>query len=802
MTTKHQGSSSELAADSIPDHESVEHHVFRDAMDRDLPFDDSIVRRFFWATLTWLVISTVVGTYATALKIAPELVTDPRIAFGRIEPVHKHLMLFGLLANAVFAMVYYSVQRLCERPMFSWGLSRLHFWSWQILIAAGALTMPLGVTGSPAFAHWQWPIDVSIAISWIALFGVNVALTIAKRRSPISYISIWFYGAAIVVVSVIELLALIQMDANGWTSSPWTSGVSNAALASFHSHNLFMFMVTVPLLGAMYYFVPKMVGQPISNYPLAIVHFWSLTLIALWVAPRNLHYTAMPEWVTSVGMLTGIAILMPSIAGVVIGWQTIASGPTEKRSQASTRFVQASLLFYLAYIVLSTLQSFKVVDAAVHYTAWTSGMFYLWAIGFASMMVIGIFYWLIPQIFQTPLVYPGLAKFHFYVTAAATTLTILSALMAGVIESNYLLSLDQNGNLSNPEFQGVLPKVADAWLYGALGVTIYAGGLFFLVVNAIATWANQPAVYSKSRPHPIVDPPGTLPPVASEVSVLENQSGRTLDGVPVLDFARRIDRIRQLQWHDRFERLPRRIMVPILIVTLLAFSVEVLPMYFMAQSDAAANRHLSLTPLEQIGRQIYRREGCVSCHSQTVRPLVAETKRYGAPSDRLEFAHDNPTLWGDRRIGPDLARQGGVNESLWHWNHLIDPRSINEHSVMPRFEHLTRAAFDLSKVDEARLEAKQLDGATLTGEGGKTNSEIANAIALEITRQAEAVAADIVSQGGPLSTAGVLTIESEATALISYLQRLGNPASITPSAETPPVTNQSEDVASTEATIQ
>lgn len=763
-------------------------------------YDHSIVRRFFWATLTWFLVSTAIGVYAIFLTLAPETGTNPDAAYGRIKPLHLNVTSFGLFANAAFTFIYYSLPSLCGRPMHSRAVSRLHFWSWQMLVAAGAIMVPMGLDGLPAGAsRWQWPIELGFAFSWTALFGLHVAKTIAERRIKIAYVSIWFSLASIIVVSMVLCFGVIRQLGLD-QSAGLTAGVGDAAWMSFHHNQLMTFMVIAPLMGAMYYFVPKMVERPLANYPLAIVHFWTFCLVALWIGPRDLHYTVMPQWVTSAGMLAGILFLMPSLAGIAVGWQTIASGTGRLRNQAAVRFVTVGLVFYFVAIVLSTLQSFKSIDAIVHYTSWVDGTDSLWAMGFGSMMVIGIFYWLIPKIFQSPMPFPILASAHLYLATAATLMMVMGFLIAGGVESRYLMSLDEIGNLANPEFQGVLAKTVDLRWCSVLGGVLYAAGLVLMVVNAVGAWAGRPAVYQKFRETSDSvslkseqgDAPernGILSPVVQSEDLA---GGPAFDDVPVLDLARRLDQWRRLGWHERYERFPSRMALPIVATVLLAAVVLVLPSMSIARGDMISVSDAGLTPLEQIGRDIYRREGCVSCHSQTVRPLVAETKRYGAPSERLDFAGDQPVLWGRRRIGPDLARQGGANTSLWHWNHLTDPRSINEKSVMPSFEHLRRSGFS----DGSGKGAAIVDG---DPSAEKIDPDWPDQL---IDFQSQLVAADIVSMGGPISTDGVMTFNSEAVALIAYLQRLGNPPMVVPKSETVDPASQSDPMSQSDLASQ
>ena len=695
-----------------------------------LILDDGIVRRFFWATLAWLLIVTGIGVYAAVLKIAPEIVTDARFAFGRINPVHSAMAVYGLLANAVFALVYHSTQRLCGRRMYSWGLSRLHFWSWQMVTLLSSLGPLGGLDSSRLSAESQWPLDAALAVSWIGFFGVNMTLTITRRKTSVAYVSLWFYGASLIVLAFSQLLAIVCHPLAPWTAWPHAVGIASAAATWFQADQVRSFLVIGPLLGAMYYYIPKMVGRPLANYPLAILHFWTLTFLTLWAWPRQIHYSVLPEWVISIGSLAGVALLMPSLAGVVVGWRTIRSDGGASRRDPAVRFVAASLIFYAAWIVLSTLTSLPRFNAAVQYTEWVSAMTHLWSVGFASLLLIGLLYYLAQQIFQTELASRRLATSHFYLAVLSVGLFLVPSFIAAMTQSNYLMSLDgETGNLQHAEFQGVLGRSVPTWFFAAIGGAAFGFGVLLMVINFLRTWGRCPNVYADS-----------VATASPAVSIASPARVDRLDGVPVLEVARRFEQWGQLDWHQRCEQLPRRIFVPIAAATMAAAAVLLLPCWFLSRQDVDLMANADYTPLQLLGRDIYRREGCVSCHSQTVRPLVAETKRYGAPSARLDFANDQPTLWGRRRIGPDLAREGGTRTSLWHWQHLRDPRAVNQRSVMPSFEHLVDRPIDFDDL-QSPLDAGSPPAA-------------------DAAREAEEIAADIVSQGGPLSTGGVLTLNS------------------------------------------
>ena len=334
-------------------------------------YDDKVVRQFAFATAIWGVIAMGVGVWLAFLLVMPALGFDlPYLSFGRLRPLHTNAAVFAFAGNAIFAAVYYSSQRLLKARMYSDKLSAFHFWGWQAIIVAAAVTLPLGITQSKEYAELEWPIDVAITVIWIA-FAVNLFGTIARRRERHIYVAIWFYIATIVTVAILHVFNNLVIPAGLFKSYPIYAGVQDAFMQWWYGHNAVAFVLTTPFLGLMYYFLPKAANRPVFSYKLSILHFWSLVFIYIWAGPHHLHYTALPEWAATLGMLFSVMLWMPSWGGMINGlltlrgaWHTVAEDPVLK-------FFVVGITFYGMATFEGPMLSIKSVNALSHYTDWT-----------------------------------------------------------------------------------------------------------------------------------------------------------------------------------------------------------------------------------------------------------------------------------------------------------------------------------------------------------------------------------------------------------------------------------------------
>ena len=731
-------------------------------------YDDDIVRKFAAATLLWGVVGTVAGLLVALLLVMPKMLGELQwLSFGRLRPLHTNAAIFAFAGNAIFAAVYYSTQRLCKARMWSDALSRLHFWGWQLIIVLAAVTLPLGITQGKEYAELEWPIDLLIAVVWLGFFGVNFLMTLINRRERHMYVALWFYIATIVTVTVLHVFNNLVLPLDLVKSYPVYAGVQDAFMQWWYGHNAVAFFLTTPFLGLMYYFLPKAANRPVFSYKLSIIHFWSLVFIYIWAGPHHLHYTALPEWASSLGMLFSLMLWMPSWGGMINGLLTLRGAWHKVASDPVLKFFVVGVTFYGMSTFEGPMLSIKSVNGLSHYTDWTIAHVHSGALGWNGMMTFGMIYWLLPRLFQTKLWSEKAASLHFWIGTIGILLYIVPIYIAGLTQGLMWRAMDEMGNLMYPEFVEAITAIMPMWWLRVVGGILYVGGVVLMAVNFVMTWMARPAKYEV----PVYQAPrlSRMAPAEAGPGVSE------LQNAPVLNAAKWLDVWSRMQWHRRWERLPVRFTVLTTLAVVVASLFEIIPTFLIRSNIPTIATVKPYTPLELAGRDIYIAEGCYNCHSQMVRPMVAETKRYGEYSKPGEFIYDHPFQWGSRRIGPDLAREGGNKQtSLWHWQHLENPPLLVEGSVMPTYVHLLETPIDFDKIAD-RVHAAYKLGAPYDRELTES-AEMAR-------QQAEQIAADIVSEGGTVRRGDVMALESQAVALIAYLQRLGTDLNAPPEAE-------------------
>ncbi|MEM6780123.1 MAG: cytochrome-c oxidase, cbb3-type subunit II, partial [Planctomycetota bacterium] len=400
--------------------------------------------------------------------------------------------------------------------------------------------------------------------------------------------------------------------------------------------------------------------------------------------------------------------------------------------------------------------SVKAVNGLTHYTDWTIAHVHSGALGWNGMLTFGMLYWMVPRLFQTKLWSVKAASIHFWIATIGILVYIVPIYVAGLTQGLFWRAMDSTGQLVYPDFVETISAIKPMWWLRVLGGMLYVGGVLLMAVNYFKTWQSRPATY---------DVPTFRAPRLEKIADYRDPAGESeLKAAPVLGMAQKLDVWSKMGWHRRWERLPLRFTVLTVTAVVVASLFEIIPTFLIRSNVPTIASVQPYTPLELAGRDIYVAEGCYNCHSQMIRPMVAETKRYGEYSKAGEFVYDHPFQWGSRRIGPDLAREGGKQSSLWHWLHLENPQAVNEASSMPAFEHLLDTAIDFDKITD-RVWAAQMLGAPY-------DDELENAPELA-RQQAEVIAADIVSQGGPIRRGQLMTLDSQAVALIAYLQRIG-----------------------------
>ncbi len=756
----------------------------------EFSYDDAIVRKFMLATMIWGVVGMLVGLIIALQLAAPQLNFGLSfLSFGRLRPLHTNAVIFAFAGNAVFTAVYYSTQRLCKCRMWSDLLSKLHFWGWQLIIVAAAITLPLGITQGKEYAELEWPIDLAIAVVWLGFFGTNFFMTLVKRRERHMYVALWFYIATIVTVTMLHVfnniwipVGLVHLFKTGSMPSPELlmksypvyAGVQDAFMQWWYGHNAVAFFLTTPFLGLMYYFLPKAADRPVYSYRLSIVHFWSLVFIYIWAGPHHLHYTALPVWASSLGMLFSVMLWMPSWGGMINGLLTLRGAWHKVAADPVLKFFVIGVTFYGMSTFEGPMLSIKTVNSLSHYTDWTIAHVHAGTLGWNGFMTFGMIYWLAPRLFQTELASKKLVAAHFWTGTIGMLLYIIPIYVAGITQGLMWRAFDQNGTLAFPDFVDTVMRLMPFYWARALGGTLYLAGVIIGVVNILMTWMHRPKTYEV--------PVQRAPALAKAYNPGgEEQSESRVSAV--IGTGHKLDKLSQAAWHRRWERLPMRFTLFVLIAVVVASLFEIVPLYAI-RSNVPINAAVKpYTPLELAGRDVYVSEGCYNCHSQMIRPIFAETVRYGQYSKAGEFVYDHPFQWGSRRIGPDLAREGGKQANWWHLLHFQDPRAVNQRSIMPSFPALLGARINFEEI-QSRVHAMAMLGVPY---GGSMENAAEQAQA-----QARLIAEDTILQAGgyaqmpadmweaingttPASRDEAVEALSQrkVIALIAYLQRMG-----------------------------
>jgi len=729
-------------------------------------YDDAIVRKFLLATFIWGLVGMSVGLLIALQLANPMFNTDlPWLSFGRLRPLHTNAVIFAFVGNAFFTGCYYSSQRLLKARMYSDFLSRFHFWGWQAIIVAAAITLPLGFTQTKEYAELEWPIDIAITVVWVA-FLVNLVGTMVKRRERHLYVAIWFYVASIVTVAMLHIFNNLSIPAGAFKSYSIYAGVQDAFMQWWYGHNAVAFLLTTPFLGLMYYFLPKAAERPIFSYKLSILHFWSLIFIYIWAGPHHLHYTALPEWAATLGMIFSVMLWMPSWGGMINGLLTLRGAWHKVVEDPILKFFVVGITAYGMATFEGPMLSVKTVSALAHYTDWIIAHVHTGALGWNGFITFGMMYWLLPRVFQTPLYSRKAAELHFWIASFGVVLYVVSIYTAGVTQGLMWRAFDETGRLAYPDFVETVVRLLPMYWVRVAGGSLYIIGMLLLGWNVLMTWRRRPAQYEE----PVVTAAPLSPRYAEPVPGLV-PAGATRQSM--------LGRFTALDWHRKWERMPVFFTAMTLVAVVVASLFEILPTFLIRSNVPTISSVAPYTPLELAGRDIYIREGCVNCHSQMIRPLRHETERYGEYSKPGESVYEHPFLWGSRRIGPDLARVGGKYPHLWHVRHMEDPQAITAMSIMPAYPGMISTPLDFERIQRA-VDAFVMLGVPY-GDAVNNAPDLARA-------QAAGIAAEIEAQGGP----GGLG-DKEIVAMVAYLQRLGTDATQTPVATASAPTSQSEE---------
>lgn len=702
-------------------------------------YDNGIVKKFAYATILWGIVGMLVGIIAASQLAFPEFFNDhlgfKYISFGRIRPLHTNAVIFAFVGNALFMGVYYSLQRLLKARMWSDMLSKINFWGWQFIIVCAAVTLPLGYTTSKEYAELEWWIDILIALIWV-VFGLNMMMTIVKRRVKHLYVAIWFYIATFVTVAILHIFNSFEIPVSFMKSYSWYAGVQDALVQWWYGHNAVAFFLTTPFLGLMYYFVPKAANRPVYSYRLSIIHFWALIFIYIWAGPHHLLYTALPDWAQSLGVVFSIMLIAPSWGGMLNGLLTLRGAWDRVRDDVTLKFMVVALTAYGMATFEGPLLSLKNVNMIAHYSDWIVAHVHVGGLGWNGMLIFGMLYYLFPKMFQTKIYSKSMANTHFWIATLGIILYAVPMYVAGWMQGLMWREFAADGTLQYKDFLETVTELRPYYILRTLGGVLYISGAILMAYNLIKT-ARQ-GVFIKNE--------------EAEAPALAKSNTKLIKGE---------------YWHKSIERKPIRMLIISLVVVAIGGLVEIIPTLIVKSNIPTISSVKPYTPLELEGRDIYIREGCNNCHSQMIRPLRFETDRYGEYSKAGEFVYDHPHLWGSKRTGPDLAREGGLRSNQWHYSHMIMPKEVSANSIMPAYPWMAEDEMDLAHTERKITVMRQLGVPYPEGYEKQAMADL--------KAQAHEIAADIVNNMSKNPTPEKIEALSskDIVALIAYLQRLG-----------------------------
>jgi cytochrome c oxidase cbb3-type subunit I/II len=696
-------------------------------------YDNKSVKMFAYATMLWGIVGMLVGLLAAVQIYLPSANFNlPITTFGRIRPLHTNAVIFAFVGNGIFMGVYYSLQRLCKARMFNDTLSKIHFWGWQLIIVAAAVTLLAGYTTGKEYAELEWPIDIAITLVWV-VFGINMFGTILKRRESHLYVAIWFYIATWVTVAMLHIVNSFEIPFSLFKSYSWYAGVQDALVQWWYGHNAVAFFLTTPYLGIMYYFLPKAANRPVYSYRLSIIHFWALIFIYIWAGPHHLLYTALPDWAQSLGVVFSIMLIAPSWGGMLNGLFTLRGAWDKVREDPILKFMVVAITCYGMATLEGPLLSLKSVNAISHFTDWTIAHVHVGALGWNGFLTFAILYWLIPRIFNTTLYSKRLAINHFWIGTIGIILYALPMYWAGFEQAMMWKQFTEDGTLKF-QFLETVTHIIPLYVVRSIGGLLYLIGALVMIFNLLKTIRAGSFVANEAA---------EAAPLPASIKTHGKQ-----------------------YWHRWIEARPIQMLVLSLVAVAIGGILELIPTFLIKSNIPTIASVKPYTPLELQGRDIYIREGCYTCHSQMIRPFRDEVARYGEYSKAGEFIYDHPFQWGSKRTGPDLARIGGKYPDSWHYNHMLEPQSMSPGSIMPSYPWLLDDPIDTA-ITPAKIRAMQTLGVPYPVGYDK----IANK---DLVQQAEKIAKSLATE--KIETES----DKEIIALIAYLQRIGTDIKLMP----------------------
>ncbi|MBE7496092.1 MAG: cytochrome-c oxidase, cbb3-type subunit I [Verrucomicrobiaceae bacterium] len=745
-------------------------------------FNDKVVRQFMLASIIFGVVAMLAGVFIASQLNFHQLNLAEWLTFGRLRPLHTNAAIFAFVGNMMFAGVYYSTQRLCKVRMGHDTLSAIHFWGWQAIIVAAAITLPLGLSRGKEYAELIWPINIAVAVIWV-VFAVNFFLTLHKRNEPSLYVALWFYIATIVTVAMLYIVNHLSIPTS-WTHSYGVfGGVQDGLVQWWYGHNAVAFFLTTPILGIMYYFLPKAAERPVYSYRLSIVHFWSLVFLYIWAGPHHLLNTALPKWLQMLGMFFSLMLWAPSWGGMLNGLLTLRGAWDKLRTDPVIKFFIAGVTFYGMATFEGPLLSIRAVNSLSHYSDWTIGHVHSGALGWNGFMAAGLFYWLAPRLWNTKLYSISLANFHFWIGTFGILLYVVAMWISGIMQGLMLNQVTQDGLALKNTFLDTLQAIRPL-----MGLRVI-GGAMFLVGWVVMAWNLWKTIRSGKPVNEVrevaVIQRGSVDTMGMKETFFNDPTTYTIGGLLLVfgwiflpsgaDVASlvcavifgwmAVKRFRQTSktWSFWYEKLLHNYL-PFTVLTFVAVVIggliQIVPTVTVNSAKNVEDRVQKLyEPLELAGRDIYVSEGCYNCHSQMIRTLVPDVMRYGEYSRLGESIYDHPYQWGSKRTGPDLAREGGARPDSWHYEHMMDPRSMSPQSNMPSYAHLKDKPFDQNALPKKIAVLSQL--------GVPYPAMDATSIKMKALEQGAKIAEELKKSNI------VVRPDSEMVAIIAYLQKLG-----------------------------
>lgn len=463
-------------------------------------YNVTIVKQFAIMTVVWGIVGMLVGVIIAAELVWPDLnMGISWLHFGRLRPLHTNAVVFAFGGSALFATSYWVVQRTCQARLFCKPLAAFTFWGWNAVIVAAAITLPLGYTSTKEYAELEWPIDIALAVVWVS-YAVVFFGTIMKRQTKHIYVANWFFGAFIITVAVLHIVNSAAVPVSWFKSYSVYPGVIDAMVQWWYGHNAVGFFLTAGFLGMMYYFVPKQAGRPVYSYRLSIVHFWALIAIYIWAGPHHLHYSALPDWAQSLGMVMSLILLAPSWGGMINGIMTLSGAWDKLQTDPTLRFLVVSLSFYGMSTFEGPMMAIKTVNALSHNTDWTIGHVHSGALGWVAMISIGALYHLVPVLWGRKSMYSvSLINLHFWMSTIGTVLYIASMWVNGIAQGLMWRAFNTDGTLTY-SFAESIQASYPGYFVRLVGGFIFFAGMLVMAYNVWRTIRTEPESTSAAQP--------------------------------------------------------------------------------------------------------------------------------------------------------------------------------------------------------------------------------------------------------------------------------------------------------------